>query len=188
MPKHSLAVVCLLSLLAGGAARLVLHYAGRGGSDEQGIAVGRGGDAGRETVTESRLGANSAGDGNLAEKMESRVVSSDSAAQVGDVGGEARNAVVRGRDGVADGAGVATGTTGMPLAGDRGRAGAGGRPGNSRSAARGYARVSGGGGAAGGRGLAGHTVGGVKKTGEGVKKTGVVIGKTFGKLGGVFHD
>jgi hypothetical protein len=40
----------------------------------------------------------------------------------------------------------------------------------------------------GGRGVAGHTVGGVKKTGKGVKKAGVVIGKTFGKVGGVFQE
>lgn len=41
---------------------------------------------------------------------------------------------------------------------------------------------------AGGRGIAGHTIGGVKKTGKGVKKTGAAIGKTFGKVGGIFHD
>jgi len=33
----------------------------------------------------------------------------------------------------------------------------------------------------GGGGIAGHTVGGVKKTGR-------VLGKTLGKIGGVFHD
>ena len=38
------------------------------------------------------------------------------------------------------------------------------------------------GGAGGvGRGVAGHTV-------RGVKKTGAANGKTFGKIGGVFHD
>ena len=41
---------------------------------------------------------------------------------------------------------------------------------------------------AGGRGVAGHTVGGVKKTGQGVKKAGATIGRTFGKIGGVFND
>ena len=39
-----------------------------------------------------------------------------------------------------------------------------------------------------GRGIAGHAVGGAKKTGKGAKKVGVAVGKTFGKVGGIFHD
>jgi hypothetical protein len=55
-------------------------------------------------------------------------------------------------------------------------------------APRGYARVSRVRVTTGGQGIAGRTVGSVKKTGEGVKKAGVAVGKTFGKIGGVFHD
>jgi hypothetical protein len=50
------------------------------------------------------------------------------------------------------------------------------------------ARVSKGQPSPAGQGLAGRTVGGVKKTGRDVKKAGAVIGRTFGKVGGVFHD
>ena len=63
----------------------------------------------------------------------------------------------------------------------RRRAAANGRDVRVSRPARVYVRVSSREGNDGGRGVAGHALGGVKKTGQ-------VISKPFKKLGGVFHD
>lgn len=67
-----------------------------------------------------------------------------------------------------------------PSARPRERAQRSGRAANSFRAAHGQARVTRR-EAAGGPTVAGHVVGGVKKT-------GAAVGKTFGKIGGIFRD
>lgn len=63
----------------------------------------------------------------------------------------------------------------------KGRAKVDGRAGARPRASRVYMRASRSESSSGDRGVAGHTV-------RGVKKTGRAIGKTFGKIGEVFHD
>lgn len=169
MPKYSLAVVCLLGLMAGGAAALALHYARRGAVEVRGVAVERpdvGLEAGAEAVAaESPAGEDAgAGDG---ETSASRDVAADE---------------------VEDGTGVSARKANRYEARARVRAERGEPAGDSARATRRYARASGRQVAAGGRGLGGRALGGVKKTGEGVKKTGVAVGKTVGKIGGIFHE
>lgn len=165
MSKYSLAVVCVLGLIAGGTAALALHYARQGTAEVRGVAV-KSADFAPEAGTEAGGAGSQIGEGGRAEDGEAWVA-----------GGEAE-------DGITTSAGKArrSGT------GARVRADAVGRAGDGPRAARRYAGGSGVQVASGGRGVAGHALGGVKKTGEGVKKTGAVIGKTFGKIGGVFHD
>ena len=160
LSKYSLAVVCLLGLAAGGAAALALHYDGRGDVEAPSV------------VTESAGVEREAG------------AEGQSAAGLADAPGQAGDGETQGggREYLDDIVGV----TAVP---DWKARGAGERAGaNARVPSGRYAKASDGRGAPGGRGVAGHMVGGVKKTGRGVKKTGAVIGKTFGKVGGLFND
>lgn len=162
MPGYSLAFVCVLGLLAGGGAALALHYAGQGAPEvhdagRKSTDAGREGDTRAETVADGRVPA----------------VTPAQDAETSGAGGEVED---MSRDEVAA----------SPLRVRKPREGSGGAEENGRGdrrprAVRSYVRASRGGTASGGRGVAGHTVRGVKKTGE-------VIGKTFGKIGGVFHD
>lgn len=168
MSKYPLVIVCILGLLAGGAAALALHHARQGTAEVQGVAV------------KSEDVRDEAGAGVQAE--ESQTVE-NARAEDGelDAGGEAM-------DEAGGGIAVPAGKAGPRTAGMRVRAEADARADNGSRAGRRYGRASGGQVASGRRGVAGYALGGVKKTGEGVKKTGAAIGKTFGKIGGVFHD
>ena len=163
MSKNPLAVVCALAFLAGGAAAGALHY--RQPDSAAVNAVARTNDAAGEARAETVPLTVEAAEGAPAEER----LAAGAADETAD-GAEVR-------DGVEDGRGV-TGRRAYRRAGGL-RDESDARP----RAARRYTTVSRGGGGVGGvgRGVAGHTV-------RGVKKTGAAIGKTFGKIGGVFHD
>jgi hypothetical protein len=158
VPRYALAVV-VFCLSVGGAAGLMLHQARRDATAVPGVAesstVARFVDESTDAAREAQTGA-----GASAER-----------AEVGgaEAGGEAE-----------DGAAAPTERARRRASGGRGPTERGGRGGGPR-AARVYLRVSRRQAAAGGRGVAGQTV-------RGVKKTGAAIGKTFGKIGGVFND
>jgi hypothetical protein len=175
MAKHPLAIVCALAFMAGGAAALVLEYPPRGAAGVQGFAE-PGADAGRGAAVESAAAEVRAVEPVRPAETAASGDGHDFAPRPDDAGTESPRP------------GGAAGRAGKPSAGVKGRGSADARPGEGRRAARSYATVSGGGAASGGRSIAGHTVGGLKKTGGGVKKAGAAIGKTFGKIGGVFHD
>jgi hypothetical protein len=164
---YSLVFVCVLGLIAGGAVALALHHARQGAAEVRGVA-GKSPEVGREA---GAVAAESpADDGARAEDTETRAAGGEAADEFADGTGASAGKVVRSRS-------VA-----------RLRAGARESGGEESRAARRYAGATGRQVAAGGRGVGGHALGGVKKTGEGVKKTGAAIGKTFGKIGGVFHE
>lgn len=159
--RYSLTVVCALSLLAGCIAALALHHATQGTPEVQDVAR-TSTEAGREAETRAET----------VERGMSAVILADDA--------ETSAAGVRPGDSTKNGAGAS------PVRVRKAQAGSGGAEEKGRAdrrprVARSYVRASREGTASGGRGVAGHTVRGVKKTGE-------VIGKTFGKIGGVFHD
>lgn len=168
MSKYSLVIVCVLGLLAGGGAALALHHARQSTAEVQGTAGKsvdvRGGAGAEAQAVEGR-------DFEDARAEEGEMMAG------GGVAGEARGRV-----------GVHAVKAGPRRTGMKAGAAEGGRADHGSWAGHRHARASGGQVASGRRGVAGHALGGVKKTGEGVKKTGVVIGKTFGKIGGVFHD
>lgn len=161
MSKHPLAIVCALAFTVGAAAAVVLHYSTPGGAVVQGVTAER----------PDSVGAGGAADAEAVRPAEGALAE-----------GGATTSEKEGGTGVDDGEGLNT------AARVRRRATAGGRAGKGPRAAPVYVGVSAGRADAGGRGVAGHAVGGVKKTGAGVKKAGAAIGKTFGKIGGVFHD
>lgn len=160
--RYSLTFVCALSLLAGCIAALALHHATQGTPEVLQDVARRGNDAGRGAETRAETVERGVSAVAIAEDAET------SAAGVGP------------GDSTRDGAGAS------PVRVRKAQAGSGGAEEKGRAdrrprVARSYVRASREGTASGGRGVAGHTVRGVKKTGE-------VIGKTFGKIGGVFHD
>lgn len=161
MSKNPLAVVCALAFAVGAVAAVALHYPPRDGAVVRGVAENSADGGGPNGAASAETG------------------SPDKGAHAEDVATATETA---GAAGVGGGEGSKT------AAAVRRRATAGARDGKGPRAAPGYVRVSGGRADTGGRGVAGHAVGGVKKTGQGVKKAGTAIGKTFGKIGGVFHD
>ncbi|HWS87584.1 MAG TPA: hypothetical protein VN282_11510 [Pyrinomonadaceae bacterium] len=166
MSKYPLAAVVVLALLAGGFAGFVFHYPPEDAADARAGAP-QAAEAATPVVHDAANVPEGAG-------ADSALLAGDGSVEAGEAGG--------------DFAGASDERAVRRPGGVRGRAEAAGRAGGRPAAARGYVRVSRAEGSSGGRGIAGHTLGGVKKTGEGVKKTGVVIGRTFGKLGGVFHE
>lgn len=166
---YSIAFVCVLSLIAGGAAAFALYHTRQGAAEVRGIAVetsGVGHESGPEALAAEGpvAGGVRAGGGEIS--------------AAGDV------AVTEAEDETA----VSAGTARRRGTGLRAGAQPGARVGDDVRPARRYARAPNRQVAAGGRGVGGHALGGLKKTGEGVKKTGVAVGKTFGKIGGIFHD
>ena len=172
MSKHPLAVVCALAFVFGGAAAFVLDYPPRGAAGFQDVAE-KSADIGRGVAAETVA----------AEAQPARGVRPEEITASG--GGDS---VPRPGDVSVEHSDMSGGEAGQPSGGVSNRGSADGRTVDRSRATRSYAIVSRGGAAGGGRGLAGHTVSGVKKTGAGVKKAGATIGKTFGKIGGVFHD
>lgn len=164
---YSLAFVCALGLIAGAAGALALHYARQGPAEVQGVSD-KSEDVGRESGAEAGAVESRAAEG-------ARTEDGETWGTGGEAGDEAEERIA-----------ASAGKARRPVTGVRFRAEAGGPAGDGSRAARRHAGASGGGG--GGRTVAGHALGGVKKTGEGVKKTGAVIGKTFGRIGGVFHE
>jgi hypothetical protein len=151
--KRLLVVVSVLAFTVGAAAALVLYGQRPGEVGVQGVAEKSPGE-GREATNGTEAVANRAEAGAAVEDGEDAgdEVSADS----GNVG--RKGSVVR-RRAAANGRDVRV----------------------SRPASSSYVRVSSREGKNGGRGVAGHALGGVKKTGQ-------VISKPFKKLGGVFHD
>ena len=144
-------VIVLLSLIAGGAVGVVFENARYEGDSVQGVAEAREG-AGPEADAAAVAVTNRAGDVRPEVGDENEVAAGAPAARAGRRAGVAKGRAER-----------------------RVRA-------NSRPvAARGYVMVSRRESAGGGRGVAGHIAGGVKKT-------GAVIAKPFVKIGGVFHE
>jgi hypothetical protein len=165
--KHPLAIVCALAFVVGGAAAFVLEYQPRRAAGVQGVAeTGAGVSPGAAAEPEA-AGGRPAG-GAPPEVMTAPEGRGDSAAVTDagtdDTSGGQLSVVMKGRES------------------------AGRQAGEGRRTARGHTRVSSGGAAPAGRGIAGYAAGGVKKTGVGVKRAGAAVGKTFGKIGGVFHD
>lgn len=174
MSKHPLAIVCALAFLVGGASAFVLEYAPRAAEGGRDITE-TGADVGHAPADSEEAEARP-DEPVRAEGIESSEVGHafpprpyDASVEPTRTGGEFARAV-------------------KPSGRVRGQGSADGRAGEGRGAARGYAKGSSGAVASGGQGIAGHAVGGIKKTGGGVKKAGAAIGKTFGKIGGVFHD
>jgi len=151
----------------GGAAAFVLDYPPRGAAGFQDVAE-KSADIGRGVAAEAQPAR-----GVRPEEITASG-GGDSVPRPGDVSVEHSD--------------MSGGEAGQPSGGVSSRGSADGRTVDRSRATRSYAIVSRGRAAGGGRGLAGHTVSGVKKTGAGVKKAGATIGKTFGKIGGVFHD
>lgn len=168
LSKYSLAAVCTLSLMAGGAAALAMHYAGQSAAEVQGVAV-KSVEVGRSTGSEARAVKGQVAEGARPEGGRARVAG---AAEGDEAEGASGSPEIKAR---------------RQRTAARARAEAAGWDGGGSSTDRRYTKGSGS-KAAGGRGVAGHALGGVKKTGEGVKKTGAAIGKTFGKIGGVFNE
>lgn len=166
LSKYQLAVVCVLAFIIGGAAGLMFYHPPAGAADvrgvsEKGVEVAPGAGAATEAA------ASSAAEGAPAEEGVKRDVGGDSARLAG--------------EGTEDGIGLPAVRAVKTAGGVKGRSEAEVRAGRRPRAARGYVRVSRAEGPSGERGVAGHTVSGVKKTGK-------LIVKTFGKIGGVFHD
>lgn len=159
MSKQPLAIVCALAFVVGGASAFLLELPPRGFAGVQDVTE-------RGAVVDSGAAAESeAAESTPEELARPEEASVESTQKTGEAARANKTFVGAKVSGPSDG-----------------RAREGGR------ATRGYARVQSGGAASGGRGIAGYTVGGVKKTGGGMKKAGAAIGKTFGKVGGLFHD
>jgi len=169
MSKYPLAVVIALAFLAGGAAAVVYHFP-PGGADSTRAAAENGDVAGSVSGPAGEPVDSQAADGAYAvEKAVSSLPDGPAGLDV-EAGAAPAGVAVRRPEST------------------RGRAVDDGRTYRRTGAARSQAKVPRAVEASGGRGLAGHALNGVKKTGEGVKKTGTAIGRTFGKIGGVFHD
>ena len=167
MFKHPLAIVCALAFVVGGAAAFVLEYPPRRAAGVQDVAeTGAGVSPGAAAEPEAAGGRPA--EGASPEEM----------------------TVPEGRGGSATVTDAGTDDTsgGQPSVVITGRESAERQAGEGRRTARGYTRISSGGAAPVGRGIAGYAAGGVKKTGVGVKRAGAAVGKTFGKIGGVFQD
>ena len=151
MSKHPLAIVCALAFAVGAAAAGVLYYSPREGSAVRGVA---------ENIPDfSGAVAAVAGRPDEEARAEQRETASEAEVKAEVDGGEGRKTA----------------------AGVRGRATTGGPGGKRQRAATGYVRVSAGRAETGGRGVAGHAVGGMRKTGS-------LLGRGLKKVGGVFHD
>ena len=169
LTKNPLAVVALLAFVTGGAAAVILNYPPRRPAHFQ--------ESARKTADAARASASENDAGEHAEEGATSDEFDDSAARPEELSDEAEGGVEGANLKVGKSPGVA-----------RGRSATNGQAAQSPRAPAAYVRVSRAQAPPAGRGVAGRTVGGVKKTGQGVKKAGAAIGKTFGKLGGVFND
>ena len=173
MSRHPLAIVCALAFVIGGASAFVLEYSPQGTAGVQ-RGADMGAVAGYGTAADFEATEARPPKGARPEEMTATDGVDDSAAQADDVSVEPANAV-----------GVEPGRL---SGGERARSFAEKRAADRLRPSRGSTNVSTRQPSTAGGGLAGRTVGGVKKTGRGVKKTGAVLGRAFGKVGGVFHD
>ena len=167
----SLPVVVALAFVAGGAARLVPHYADCGATEVRAVAE-KSADVSREAVPEAEVAG--------IEDGESPEAGGSYALAAVDVNDEAENLSVETEDRAEDVIAVPAEKSRRSAGGVRRGAQMNSRAGSGPVAARRYARGSGD-VARGGRSVAAQTVGGLKKTGK-------VIGSAFGKVGGLFHD
>ena len=172
MSKNPLAIVCALAFAVGGASAFVLEFAPRGAASVRDFA-GRSADDGRGAADSEAAEARPA-EGARPVQIAASDEGDDSATLTDGVSVEPTNAD--------------TIDAGKLSSGKRVRSSAEGRAADGLRVSRSDARVSKGQPSPAGGGLAGRTVGGVKKTGGGVKKTGAVLGRAFGRVGGVFHD
>jgi hypothetical protein len=169
LTKNPLAVVVLLAFITGGAAAVILNYPQRRPEHFQ--------ESAHKTADAARAAASETGAGGHAEEGATTDEVDDSVARPEEASDEAVDGV--------EGADVEVGKS-PAIA--RGRSVTNGQAVQSPRAPAAYVRASRAQASPAGRGVAGRTVGGVKKTGQGVKKAGAAIGKTFGKIGGVFND
>jgi hypothetical protein len=176
LTKHPLAVVVLLAFITGGAAAVILNYPPRRPAGYQESAE-KAADAARGAAPETDASAARAAEVGHAEEGATSDEFGDPVERPEEVSDEAE-----------DGSGGAGVEVGKPSGVARVRSGTNGDAVKSPRAPAAYVRVSRAQASPAGRGVAGRTVGGVKKTGQGVKKAGAAIGKTFGKIGGVFND
>ena len=161
--KYPMAVICVLAFIVGAAAAgVVYHRQPRGADGVQGT-LGRGIDGGRAEDRENAASASQ--------------VATDKGVKLSASAGESEDGEVE-----------AAGDVVRPAAVPRARTATNAGTSVAERTGRRYAGASSRRSTGGGRSVAGHMVGGVKKSGEGVKKAGAAIGKTFGKIGGVFHD
>lgn len=163
MMKYPMVVICLLAFIVGAAAAGVVYHRQPRVSDGVRGPVESSADAGSTHGGETAASAGR--------------VAADAAVEQNASAGEAVEGEVESAREVA-----------RPVAVPRARAALNAGVGVAERTGRRYAGASSRRPAGGGRGVAGHLVGGVKRSGEGVKKAGSAIGKTFGKIGGVFHD